>query len=587
MPRGGEQYGAWFDHRAAEIGASFFPKYLRYTEGEWYGKPFKLTWQEEPTRQFFGWKRKDGTRLIRTIYGEVAKKNGKTEWAGGMAMAVLTLDGDFGAQGYSMALSKEQSSDTVIKKIGRMVSAPFPLSKDFIVLKEAIYCPRLQASFRPLSTKVSSKDGFSVKVGIADELHEWPDGELHRVVHKNTMAWAQPIELLITTAGEPGVGYGWDLHEYALDILSGEIVDPTFLPIIYAADPADDWEDPATWRKANPNYGISVKEDFLRTEALQAKGKPKKISDFKRFHLNIWNAQVVGGIVMDHWRNCPARPVTLESLKGRHCIASLDLSSTNDLTALTLLAPWDDGKGYDVWWHFWLPAENLKEKSKKDRVNYDKWIEAGHITATEGPVVDYDAIRAMLTGGVEHEQVKGPPICAQIQIDLLAIDGWNATQISSQLTKDGLIVVFFRQGYASMNAPSKELQRLLGVKAINHGGNPVAEWMAQCTEFVDDGAGNIKPLKPRRQKSKKRIDGIVTLIMAIGRSVLAEQEPPSVYDRMAAADKKAEAEKPAGEVAQDSGEIDYEILQDPKHPRFPEMKRRFEEKQAREPDEDF
>lgn len=539
MPKGGERFGAWYDQAAAEAAVNFFPTYLRHTEAEWYGLPFVLSdWQAEMVRTIFGWKRADGTRLIRQVYLEVPRKNGKTEFAAGLALLILIGDGEFGGQVYSMAVDEDQAK-IVFGKAGLMASLmaqieDTPGHQPFVGLletyKTCIYCPELVASFKPLSHRPGGKHGFSPSGAVADELHEWPSGDLHDVVHKGAAARRQPLEILITTAGQHGKGYGWQLHRKARSILDGKRTDPTFYPVIYAADPKDDWRAPETWAKANPNLGTSVKIDFLRTECEDADGNPLKEADFKRFHLNLWVDQVVTtGLNMTHWDACPARPVTLRDLAGRKVWGALDLSTTTDLTALVLLAERLDGPGWDAWWRFWIPVasqRDLKERVKRDEVPYDEWIADGWIRATEGNVVDYDVIRAEITGkGEGAEGLDGwTPITQIVELQELAIDRWNATQITTQITSDGVTMVPFGQGFASMSAPSKEMERLVNAHQFGHGGNPVARWMATCVAFAPDGKDNMCPVKPDRRGTPKRIDGIVAAIMALGRATAPQAE---------------------------------------------------------------
>lgn len=524
MPRGGEALGAWFDHAAADAAVAFFHTYLHHTEAEWWGRPFMLApWQEHDViRPAFGWKRADGSRLVRQLYLEVPRKNGKTELAAGIALLLLVADGEMGGQVYSMAVDKDQAK-IVFSKAGQMVALSPDLAAATEVYKTSLFVPELMGSFKPLSARPGSKHGFSPSGAVADELHEWPNGELHDVVHKGTGARRQPMEVLITTAGEPGVGYGWEMHEYALAVRDGAIEDPSFLPVIYAADPADDWTDPATWRKANPNYPTSPKHEYLAGEVAKAQGRIDREGDFKRFHLNLWNAQKAGGIDMAKWDACRVRPVSLGSLMGRKLWLGLDLSATTDLTALAAVAEAEDG--YDVWWRFWLPRGKpgaLERRVKADRVPYDRWIDEDLVIATEGDAVDYDAVRATITGAVPHASHEGPPLMELADVRGCAIDRWNAMQIATQLQGDGLEVVFFGQGFASMSGPTKALDRLLTAGSLNHGGNPVARWMAQNTELLHDGHDNYKPVKPDRRRSGKRIDGIVAEIMALG---LAEAAP--------------------------------------------------------------
>lgn len=543
LPRGADSLGAWFDHAAADAAVTFFGRYLRHTEAEWWGKPFRLaSWQEHDIiRPVFGWKRADGTRLIRVVYIEVPRKNGKTELAAGVSLLALLGDGEFGGQGYSMAVDKDQAK-IVFNKAGVMVGLSPELSQMIEVYKTSLYCAELAASFKPLSSAPGSKHGFSPSFAVGDELHEWPDGELHDVVHKGMAARRQPLEVLITTAGQPHIGYGWQLHEYAQQVIAGEVEDPAFHAVIYAAGPQDDWTDPKVWAKANPNFGVSVKEDFLREECQRAIGKARKEGDFKRYHLNIWTDQVLEGIDMPAWDGkCNLRPVPLEALAGRRCWGGLDLSSTTDLTGLVLVSPYEDGSdGYDVWAKAWMPTDRIMERVRGDRVAYDQWIAEGWIIGTEGDTVDYDAVRWCITGkGREAfeptrqmREIMPVPVIEMVDLAELAIDRWNASQITTQLGADGLTVVPFGQGYGSMSGPCKELERLVGKGGINHGGNPVLRWMASCVQFDRDKRENLAPVKPDRRKTAKRIDLIVALLMALGRAPKAEApKGPSVYEQ--------------------------------------------------------
>ncbi|MFC7611614.1 terminase large subunit domain-containing protein [Teichococcus aestuarii] len=276
MPLGGEQYGAWWDEAAAQAACDFFERYIRHTEAEWAGHAFRLQpWQRDRiVRPIFGWKRADGTRLIRQVWIEVPRKNGKTELAAGLAVLMLLGDAEFGGQIYSMAVDKDQAK-IVFSKAGTMISLNPELQRHLEVLKTSIFCPQLSAAFKPLAGGGSgSKHGFSPSGAIGDEVHEWTSGEVADVVHKGTAARRQPLEIYITTAGVAGQGYAWEQHELAVAILAGEVVDPTFLPVIWAAPENADWKLEATWRAANPNYGISVKADYMRKEAEKAARSP-------------------------------------------------------------------------------------------------------------------------------------------------------------------------------------------------------------------------------------------------------------------------------------------------------------------------
>lgn len=525
MPGGGERFGAWYDEKAAARAVAFFPRYLRHVEGEWAGQRFELTdWQRDrfilPT---FGWKRADGSRLVRTVYGEIPRKNGKTSLGAGLACLLLVGDGERGGQGYAMAVDKDQAG-LLFGKAGQMVNASPELSEVVEVYKTSVFCPGLAASFKPLSRTVANKHGFSPSFALGDELHEWPDGEVAEVVHKGMAARRQPLEVYITTAGLKGRGYGWEMHDYAARVLSGEIEDPSFLPVIYAADEDDDWTDPATWAKANPNLGSSVKLAFLEAECEKARRSPRLENDFRRFHLNQWTEQVTRWLPMAAWKACTANPADPnlwqrfeERLRGKSCFGGIDLGATRDVSALVWVFPVQEGvERVTVVCRFWVPKATMADRVERFRVPYDEWARRGALTETPGNVTDYGEIRRRVLEDAERFQVQG-----------LALDRWNGVQLGTELLEDGAPVEFFGQGYNSMAGPSRELERLVISGELEHGSHPVLTWMAGNASVKEDPAGNIKPDKA---SSTEKIDGIVAAIEALGLLGKNEAEGPSVYE---------------------------------------------------------
>lgn len=524
MPAGGEQYGAWFDHAAADAACDFFPRYLRHTEAEWAGQPFELAdWQAERIiRPLFGWKRADGTRLIRTVYLEVPRKNGKTELAAGVSIIALVGDGEFGGQVYALAIDKGQAN-ILFDKASLMVGNSEELSQILEVWKTSIYHPGLVASFKPFSSAPKTKHGFSPTGSFCDEIHEWPDSSLYQVVHDGMAARSQPIEFLTTTAGIVYQGFGWEMHEYAKKVSDGILEDPTFLAVIFAAGEDDDalprpnkkgsvsareWRRvERIWAKANPGLGVSPKLDFIRDQARRAREIPRLENNFKRFHLIQWTEQSIRWIPMERWDACKGGFVAAleEGLRGRKCWGGLDLASTADINALLLAFPLNENF-MALLARFWVPEEQAKlRRSASATAQYDDWINAGLIKATPGNVTDYDVIRKDIVALGEIYNIRE-----------IAFDRWNATQLTAQLAGDGFTMVEFGQGFASMSGPSKDLERLFLDKRLMHGGHAVLRWMAANVAVRTDPAGNIKP---DRDKSSEKIDGIVAAVMGVGRAV--------------------------------------------------------------------
>lgn len=526
----------WFDERAASAAVRFFSDHLCLTEGEWAGRPFILEpWQEnDVVRPVFGWKRADGTRRYRRCFVWVPRKNGKTELAAGLALLMLLGDGEPGGQVFSIALEKEQAA-IVFNKAQAMVArsktlqlAP-PLGAGLECPATAIYWPEQNASFRPLSGKPQGKHGLNMSGLVGDEIHEWRNGDLYTFVHDSAAARRQPLEILISTAGVKG-SYGEDVWHECQAILNGEVEEPSTLVVVYAADPEDDWTDPKVWAKANPNLGVSVKLDALAAEVRRAQQLPRVENDLKRYRLNIWTDQAVRWLPIDAvddngrrygWKHCEG-PISWRDLEAalRHkrCFGGLDLSSTTDLSALVWWFPRQEGLEVPaVLARFWKPASLVKEHSRRDRIPYDRFVDEGALIATPGNVVDYRSIREQIYRDAELFQIAfRDDADRDAREGGIGIDRWNATETAVELREEGLPVVLFGQGFGDMNAPAKELERLTIDNGFHHGGHPLLERHAKAVAVETNPAGDIKPSK---ENTRLRIDGIVAQTMALGLSL--------------------------------------------------------------------
>lgn len=507
----------WFDAAAAELACDFFPTFLVHVKGELAGKPLVLDeWQKQRIiRPIFGWKRKDGTRRYRTVYIEIPRKNGKTTLLAGIALILLLVDREPGAEVYSAAADRDQAA-IAFNVASQMVESHPALAERCRVLKKVITARGGTNVYRVLSADVKTKHGFNGHGVLVDELHAQPNRELWDVLTTSTGARRQPLTVAITTAGYDRHSICWEQHEYALKILDGIIDDDTFLPIIFAAGPDDDWTDPAVWAKANPGLGTSVREEYLAAECRKAQETPAYQNTFRRLHLNQWTEQATRWLDMGVWDD-GIGPIDLDALVGRSCYGGLDLSSTTDITALSLLfPPVEEEELWQLLNFFWVPQANIEKRAKKDRVPYDVWARQGLIEATPGNIIDYAFIRSRL---LELGQL--------YRLEELAIDRWNSSQLVTQLTDDGLLMVPYGQGFASMSQPTKDFEALVVGRKLRHQGHPVLRWMVSNVAVLQDPAGNLKPDKG---KSTERIDGVVSTIMALGRATVGDRGP-SIYEK--------------------------------------------------------
>lgn len=511
--------GFYYDEAAAQRAVDFFYLFLKHIKGEFAGHPFKLLdWQESKIiRPLFGWKRADGTRKYRRCYVEIPRKSGKSTLCAGIGLYLTFADNEPGSEVYSAASDRDQAA-IVFDVAKEMVFNDEKLRGMAQVFRRSIVVSKTSSFYKVLSADAFSKHGLNAHGIIFDELHAQPNRELWDVLTTSTGARRQPIIIAITTAGFDRHSICWEMHDYATKVRDKIIDDPEFLQVIYAAPMESDWREESTWVAANPGIGITVKRDYLAAECKRAIETPGYQNTFRRLHLNQWVEQETRWLDMVSWDENGGK-FTEEELEGRSCFAGLDLSTTTDITALILLFP---PAGDDLKWRllcrFWVPAEGIVKRAERDRVPYDVWQRQGFIEATEGNVVDYDVIR---------ERVK--QLAERFRIIEIAYDRWNSSQLITQLQNDGAQVVPIGQGYVSLSAPTKEMEKLILGRLLAHGDNPVLKWMASNVATEQDAAGNIKPSK---KKSTERIDGIVAVVMALARAIAYNADGErSIYEQ--------------------------------------------------------
>lgn len=518
--------GAWYEERSADVVVEFFRTKLKHTKGRWAGKPFVLLgWEEAIVRMIFGWHRADGTRLYRRALVWVARKNGKTELAAGIALAMLVLDGEWGGEVYSIAKDKKQAS-IVFKAARSMVNFSDQLKKQppdgdgLEVFSSSIFCSALEGRIEPLSGEAEGKHGLNCSGLIGDEAHEWPNGDLYTFVHQSEGAREQPLEFIISTAGQARRGYGWELWEECRRVIEGIFDDRETLVVDYAAPENLDWREPSTWRWANPSLEALGLDKFLAPECERAKQTPDRENDFRRYHLNQWTGQAKRWLPMVAWRKCSSgdgawRSKLPQLMKGRLCYSAIDLAAVEDISARVDLFPPD--KNFKRWVAlptFWVPQTTVDVRSKR-RVPYETWSKIGALIATPGNTMDFAFIKRDTIAAAQRYLMK------HLAIDRL----FNAHQLMGELADEGLPVEGYGQGFISMTLPSKEILELVINGQLDHGGHPVLEWMADNVSIRKDAAGCIKPDK---EASSDKIDGIVALIMAKGIGALRREAEPDV-----------------------------------------------------------
>ena len=500
-----------FDLNVAKKVCDFFPTHFKHGKGEFAKKPFVLEpWEQKIIGHTFGWKRKDGTRRYRKMFLYVPKKNGKTQLAAGIALILMVADDEPGAEIYSASGDKDQAA-LIFEAASYMVENDEKLKSHIQVLPgyKMMRFPVNQSYWKVLSSDAKTKHGPNIHGLILDELHIFNGHELIDTLVRGIINRRQPLICYLTTADYARVSPCNEMLDYAKQVRDGIIDDKHFLPIVYETDKEADYASEKVWKSANPNYGITVHKDYFVDAVKEIKVRPSKENSFKRLHLNLQTNQERKWMDMHEWDAC-GQTLKKEDLIGKKCFVTVDLASTMDIVAECLYFP----EYYAALFEFWVPARTAEKKAE-----YELWHKQGYINIAPGKVIDYDLIRSDI---IDKNDI--------YNIQSIGYDPWNASQLALKLgDEDGFRMIKFRQGYVSMNEPSKEMEKLVAKHKLVHFGNPVLRWMATNVQIESDKHENIKPVKPDKD-SPQKIDGIVALVMGVGLSIMEKDEGDSVFD---------------------------------------------------------
>jgi phage terminase large subunit-like protein len=500
---------------------------FRHFKGEWGGQPIVLEpWQQFIIGSLFGWvKVSDGLRRFRNAFLELPRGNGKSTIAGGLAVYATFFDNEPGADGFCFATKKDQAR--VVFQAARQMVMRSSAIREFGVkpYKNNIHHLDTESKLEILGSDSENQDGLRPHFAVADELHRHPTPDMVDIVESGMGPRRQPLLVELTTKGETEESVYGSHYRISEQVLQQVVDIPEWFAFIAAADPEDDWTKVETWRKANPNFGISIKPDFLEKELKKALANPQEQAKFRRLYCG-QRAEAASSyfplLIVDQetgqrggWDVC-AGDVPDDVLRDLPCWMGIDLSSKVDITAAVL-----------VWWvddllvirpRLWLPALNLQEKRRRDRVPYPLWVEQGYLHTTPGNVVDQDVIRAYIVECGE-----------QWDLQEIAYDPWNAGELAKKLKDDdGFKVIECRQGYQTMSEPTKRLLELSLQGKLRHGAHPALRWMASNVKVRKDANGNVAPDK---EKSRQRIDGVVGAIIGLWRAMHRQVRKQSRYMR--------------------------------------------------------
>lgn len=489
-----------------------FIELLPHVKGKWASsnQSIKLEpWQVFIVGSIFGWVRKsDGMRRFREAYLEIPRKNGKSVLAAGIGLYCLVADDEYGAEVYSGATTEKQAWE-VFRPAKLMASKTPALLEKFGLEVNAKTLLRLEdySRFEPLIGNPG--DGASPSCAIVDEYHEHQNSDLFDTMQTGMGAREQPLMFTITTAGSNMGGPCYEKRVEAQKVLKGVFDDERLFSVIYGLDEGDDFKDPTMWQKANPNLGVSVSREYIEAQVASAIRTPSKQNSVKTKHFNIWVGAKTAWLNMEQWAKAADSSLRIEDFADSEGMVGLDLATRIDIAARVSLF-WKDVDGvkhYYAFPHFYLPEEALD--SAKNAKTYAGWATAGHLELMDGAEISFSQVQDDILNLPKVHGVKE-----------VIYDPWQATQIAQALREEGVEAVEYRNTVGNMSPPMREIEAALAAGRLHHPDNPVFNWMASNVVAKADAKDNIYP---RKEVADNKIDGMVALIMAMGRAMHMEE----------------------------------------------------------------
>lgn len=496
------QDGYIFDESRANKPIRFIEQFCKHSKGEWAGKPVKLElFQKAYIAALFGFIRKDtGLRKYKETLFMVARKNGKSTMLAGIALYMLIADNEPGSEVYSTATKKDQARIIFDETLNMVQQSP-ELNRFVKKRKTDLYFPMAMAKFQPLGKNSDTLDGLNAHCVIMDELHSVKDRNLYEVMKQSQAARRQPLTVMITTAGTVRECIFDDIYAYACGVTDGTFEDDTFLPIIYELDRREEYLDPKAWEKANPGLGKIKKVTDLADKVERAKNSPKDLSGILCKDFNIRETLSTAWLTFDDINN--ESTFDLERFRGSFAIGGADLSITTDLTSATLLMMDKTTEKRFITQMYWLPRESFQERVQRDKIPYDKWLDAGLLRLCNGNSISYGDITAWFLEMVNEHGITPAWIY---------YDSYSAKYWVEEMENAGFRMVRCIQGAKTLSLPMQMMGADLQAKKINYNNNPILKWCLTNTGIQTDRNGNIVPIKA--QAAKQRIDGTASMLDA-------------------------------------------------------------------------
>jgi phage terminase large subunit-like protein len=529
----------YFDRKAAEKAVDVGPTFFHHHIGAFAGQPFALLRYQANllTRPLFGWKRTaDGLRRFRKVTLFAPKGTGKSPWESLTGLTLFLFD-EPAAEIFALASDREQAR-VVHSDAKTMIEGSPELAGRVEILKDSIFCPATRSTFRVLAADATTAHGWRPHGVLLDEIQLQKNRDLLEVAVRSLSKRRQPVLIVAGHAGTDEESIGFEEYSYAKGVIAGTLTDDTLLPVIFEAAETDDWQHEDVWRRVNPGLGVTLQLEGLRQEAQEAKNEPRKLNDFKRYHLNIWTNQATAWLPLEWWQACETPTLSAAALAASDAAGGLDMAQSIDYASfvVTVRVPLPPGEtvttaevtdetgattdrpldySIAVFPFYWLPEEMLREREQTDGLPLSLYKSRGQVFTSPGATISADQVFRDITTKIAPQFPT---------LRTIGFDPAFAADISQRLSAQ-FTVLEIPQNYNYMTTPCYTLEGLLKARRVQHAGHPILRWNVSNVEVKRDEAGRLRPVKPRVTSShRKRIDGVVAMLM--GLAVLSRQPLP-------------------------------------------------------------
>ncbi|MBL4917446.1 terminase large subunit [Tabrizicola sp. DMG-N-6] len=525
----GSTFPAWI-HDASPIPdpmgfgerAVTFLRRLRHPNSTAPGRAFQLfDWQERIVRRIYGPRNPDGSRIVKTVMLLLPRGNRKTSLAA--ALALLHLFGPearAAGQVVFAACDREQASigfreaANIIREDRRLLKAV--TIRDAFNSKKQITFGKNGSTLTALASDGGAAHGLTPSFTLIDEIHAWRGRDLWEAIKSGQAKTDDTLMMIATTAGRGSEGLAADQFNYAVQVAKGEIVNPEFLPVLFMAEPGDDWQDETVWQKVNPGlvHGFPSLSG-LRALAKEAEGNPAELSSFRQFNLNIWQANSRDPLFDLGAYDARALDDDDTDLEQLAAYIGVDMSVSGDLTAVSVAFRHDDGQ-ITLRSAVFVPGDDLRGRADRDRAPYERWRDDGLIRICPGPIID----NAMVEDHIRD-------LCATYDVQEIAFDPHLARVTMQRLHDDGLPVFAFPQRPLTMGVAAGDMERIVTGRLIRHDGDPVLRHHFENVVTSRNPSSGL--IRMHKANGHSRIDAAIASAMAVSRAVTAHNKK-SRYD---------------------------------------------------------